>query len=181
MRLYILGVITSALSSIFFNESKGQSITYEASFIPRGASEPQTVGWTFDRNVWNEVLFLWSTDSNHGNEQTLMTVSNKRLSEIEFRSSLDAWSNKKGDFQYLRLSCSLTNNGNFTSVCICTTYVRSTTSDQDSGSSNPKKDFGWTSQTVSRCTEVPLLSADVFKDFENVTVLEFDQVRFEIG
>src|SRR6218665_2201721 len=167
-------------NSVFFvGKCTGQSITYQASFIPREESYTKTLSWTFDRNAWNEVLFLWSTASNHGNEQTLMTVSNKRLSEIEFRSSLDAWSNKKGDFQYLRLSCSITNNGNFTSVCICTTYVKSTTSDQDAGSLNPKKDFGWTSQTVSRCTEVPRLSADVFKDFENVTVLEFDQVRFE--
>src|SRR5688572_30495066 len=131
MRLSILGVLALSLSSIFFNESKGQSISYEASFIPRESSDPETRSWTFDRNVWNEVLFLWPSASNHGNEETLITVSNKRLSEIEFRSSYDAWQEKRGDFQYLRLSCSLTNNENFTSMCICTTYVRSTASGQN--------------------------------------------------
>lgn len=70
-------------------------ITYTTTF------QGQSIEWKFDRHVWNEVLFLWpdEEETRGKEEKTLMTISGKRLTDEEFRESLNAWQTKRQNFQ----------------------------------------------------------------------------------
>lgn len=58
--------------------------------------------------------FFWL--ENRKSDESLMTVSSKRISDLEFDGSFNAWKKTRQNIDYLRLSCAATENRAF--VCI---------------------------------------------------------------
>src|SRR6218665_173599 len=116
------------LVAVRANEMKGESldtITYNVVLLEDSiCCYPKVLEWAFERNIWNEVLIFWpEADENQKSDGSLMTISNKRLSDSEFHSSFNAWKSKRQTFNYLRLSCAPTED--HASYCICTKYYQS--------------------------------------------------------
>ena len=123
------------------------------------------IKWTAERNIWNEVLMIWQTTDH------LQVISDHKLTDYEFNLALDAWKNKRTTFQYLRFSCAYdgeaesfylkaASSSTQSTRCVCARYVRQVMS------------TSWRLVHASKCTSLPQLYPDVFRDFENVLLLD---------
>jgi len=178
-----LVVILLCLVAICVKEVSCEStntITYSVAILENTLyTDPIINLWTLERNIWNEVLFFWpEADENHDSDASLMTVSNKRLSDSEFHSSFNAWKSKRQTFDYLRLSCASTED--HASVCICTKYYQSEESILRSIPAEATNSSDWVRASMFQCNSLPPLTSKVFRDFRRLTLLELDMVHLNL-
>src|SRR6218665_3656788 len=178
-----LVVILLCLVAICVKEVSCEStntITYSVAILENTLyTDPIINLWTLERNIWNEVLFFWpEADENHDSDASLMTVSNKRLSDSEFHSSFNAWKSKRQTFEYLRMSCASTED--HASVCICTKYYQSEESILRSIPAEATNSSDWVRASMFQCNSLPPLTSKVFRDFPSLTSLELDMVQLDL-
>src|SRR6218665_857988 len=156
------------------------SITYSSVIFEHSVYfEPLVRHWTFERNIWNEVLFFWpEADENQKSDGSLMSISNKRLSDSEFHSSFNAWKSKRQNFDYLRMSCASTED--HASVCICTKYYQSEESILRSIPAEAANSSDWVRASLFQCNSLPPLTSKVFREFRSLTLLELDMVQLDL-
>src|SRR6218665_3619253 len=178
-----LVVILLCLVAICVKEVSCEStntITYSVAILENTLyTDPIINLWTLERNIWNEVLFFWpEADENHDSDASLMTVSNKRLSDSEFHSSFNAWKSKRQTFEYLRMSCASTED--HASVCICTKYYQSEESILRSIPAEATNNSDWVRASMFQCNSLPPLTSKVFREFRSLTLLELDMVQLDL-